>query len=255
LKKRAEAIRSKLNNLFLKYIPPASLPVEQISVAMPLALCLAEERLDPRFWSAKIAALNKMFLGRRDTFRLIGEIISEPVHRGRQPPYDDVGETVPVLKTTDVQNSRIDWGRCRRVSDVALREYRAAQTRRDDLILTCTGEGSWGRASIVNADKAWADGHLAIVRVDGRMVDPYAVLAFLWSEYGLMQFGQRMRGSTRQTEIYPRDIEKIRILIPSEPDQKMIRKEILAQFSLLDEAQCVREECVQTIESLLESNH
>jgi len=69
-----------------------------------------------------------------------------------------------------------------------------------------------------------------------------------------MQFEQRMRGSTRQTKIYPRDIERIRILIPSVSDQKLIRKEILTQFSLLDRAQSLREECVRRIESMVETN-
>jgi len=123
MKKRANQTRAKLRAIFSKYIPPRSLAIEQISSAMPLPLCLSEERLDPRFWSAKIAALNKMFLANRDIFQAVREIVSEPVHRGRQPPYDALGETVPVLKTTDVQNSRIDWERCRTSAKQSLMNF------------------------------------------------------------------------------------------------------------------------------------
>ena len=118
-------------------------------------------------------------------------------------------------------------------------------------MLTSTGEGSWGRAAICDVERALADGHLTILRVNTDTVDAYAALAFLWSEYGLMQFEQLVRGSTGQTEIYPQDIEKIKVLIPTKDDQRLIVRKIREHFAFLEEAERLRREAIQDIQDLL----
>lgn len=66
-----------------------------------------------------------------------------------------------------------------------------------------------------------------------------------------MQFEQRVRGSTGQTEIYPHDIEKIRILVPSDSDQAFVKDRIERQFLLLEKSDSLRKEAIQEIERLL----
>lgn len=186
--------------------------------------------------------------------KYVKEIVAESVHRGTQPDYDDSSGTISVLKTVDIQNRKIAWDECRRVPEAFYNLKTGAQLRRDDVVLTSTGEGSWGRAAIIDVDRAMADGHLAILRIDPTIVDPYAVLVFFWSDYGRMQLEQRVRGSTGQTEVYPQDIETIKVLIPSKPEQKRLRKKIKEQFNLLDRARRLGGEVVGDIRRLLEDN-
>lgn len=251
LKRHARQILSTLQELFGAYLAEHYSSTMQVSSAVPLQICLSEQRLDPRFWSAKAATLIEAFDKSKRQFKTIKHVAVKPIHRGEQPDYSDQLGTIPVLKTTDVQNRRINWNDCRRVTEEFFTDHPRGQLHRGDIVMTSTGEGSWGRAAIVDVERALADGHLTILNVNNELIDSYTVLAFLWSEYGRTQFEQRVRGSTGQTEIYPQDIEKIRILLPSENDQTFIREKILEQFALLDEADSLQRESIEEVERIL----
>jgi len=251
LKKQAQHINTELQELFDNYIARYYAPTISISSSVALSSCVSEKRLDPGFWSARLKALLVALSSSQEQFIAIRELAGVPIHRGVQPEYNDNIGTVPVLKTVDVQNRKVNWAACRRVTEEFFKDHPRAQLRRNDIVITSTGEGSWGRAAICDIERALADGHLTILRVNADIVDSYAVLAFLWSEYGLMQFEQRVRGSTGQTEIYPQDIEKIKVLIPTENDQRLIARKIQEQFALLDETERLRRQAIQDIEDLL----
>jgi len=254
--------QTRVCEYWLKKVDPvsASCPSERwerefdiLSTTESMIRTRLEQRLDPKFYvfELRFETLVQRLTRESVEARSIEEIAREPIHRGCQPDYEDLQGTVPVLKTVDVQNRRVDWEACRKVTEEFFKDHPQAQLCRGDIVITSTGEGSWGRAAICDVERALADGHLTILRVNTDIVDPYVVLAFLWSEYGLMQFEQRVRGSTGQTEIYPQDIEKIKILIPTEDDQRLIARKIQEQFALLDEAERLRWEAIQDIEELL----
>ncbi len=251
LRKKIDQIPALVGQVFEKYFSKSRTAKRDISNSVPIRICISERRLDPSFWSPAAAELNNALTRARGTISLLRDLVLTPIHRGRQPNYEE-SAAIPVLKTTDVHNRRIAWERCRKVEEGQFVDTPFAQLQRDDIVVTSTGEGSWGRAALVDRDKAWADGHLAVIRIDKRLIDPYAVLAFLWSDYGRIQLEQRVRGSTGQTEIYPQDIETLRIIMPSIPDQDFIRGEILNQFAFLDEADSIQNECIKKIESILE---
>lgn len=224
-----------------------------LSSLSSLSRTSAEQRMDPKFYVLELRFERLAeHLSRDDVeVRTIEQIAREPIHRGCQPEYNDLEGAIPVLKTVDVQNRKINWEDCRRVTAEFHDSQPSAQITCGDIVLTSTGEGSWGRAAICDTEKALADGHLTILKINTDVVDPYAVLAFLWSEYGFMQFEQRVRGSTGQTEIYPQDIETIKILIPTENERQQIVQKVRKQFRLLDDAKQLYQEIIQDVESLL----
>lgn len=251
LKKQSWCINAEIQKLFDTYIAKHYSPTIAISSLITLLDCVSEKRLDPGFWSIRLEALLMALRSSQEQFVVIREVAMPPICRGVQPEYSDGVGTIPVLKTVDVQNRKVNWTVCCRVTEEFFKNHPRAQLNRGDIVVTSTGEGSWGRAAICDVEQALADGHLTILRVNKDIVDPYAVLAFLWSEYGRMQFEQRVRGSTGQTEIYPQDIKKIRILVPSEDDQNLIKDKIKRQFTLLERAEQLRQEAIQDIENLL----
>jgi type I restriction-modification system DNA methylase subunit len=254
--------RTRVCEYWLKEVDPADVHCSSerkprefdiLSAAADTSRLCLEQRMDPKFYvfELRFETLAQHFSQEGVEVRTVAEIAREPIHRGCQPDYDDLQGVIRVLKTVDVQNRKVNWKSCRRVTEEFYRNQPSAQLTSGDIVLTSTGEGSWGRAAICDVERALADGHLTILRVNTDIVDSYAALAFLWSEYGLMQFEQRVRGSTGQTEIYPQDIEKIKILIPAEDDQQLIARKIREQFTFLDEAERLRREVIQDVEYLL----
>lgn len=210
-------------------------------------------RLDPKYYvfERRFEQLSTTLSREGIATKSIRQIAKEPIRRGTQPDYDDIEGTIPVLKTVDVQNRKIDWDACRRVSSGFCEANQTAVVRQMDIVMTSTGEGSWGRAAMVDRYKALVDSHLTILRVNPEEVDPYSVLAFLWSDYGRMQFEQRVRGSTGQTEVYVQDIETIKVFIPKEPEQMRIRADLEEHFELMERAQQLHLHAVNSIDRLL----
>lgn len=248
--KKARSLNADIEMIFQQYFA-LNVQEDVISFDYTQQSCAEHARLDPRFFDVKYQPLLGLATDAPDRFSTIVDLTVEPIHRGVQPDYSDGVGTIPVLKTVDVQNRKVNWAACRKVTEEFFKDHPRSQLHRGYIVITSTGEGSWGRAAICDIERALADSHLTILKVNTNIVDPYAVLAFLWSEYGRMQFEQRVRGSTGQTEIYPQDIEKIKVLIPSKDDQRLIARKIQEQFALLDEAECLRREAIQDIEELL----
>lgn len=251
LQKRAQHISIEIQELFDSYIAQYYSPTVSISSLIPIASCVFEARLDPGFWSIRLKALLTALGSSQEEFSTVKDVTISSIRRGVQPEYSDSVGTIPALKTVDVQNRRVDWTACRRVTEEFFKNHPRARLHYGDIVVTSSGEGSWGRAAICDTERAVADSHLTVLKIDEDIVDPYSVLAFLWSEYGRMQFEQRVRGSTGQTEIYPRDIEKIKVLIPSISDQMLIRDKIEKQFDLIEKAEETRQQVIQEIEYCL----
>lgn len=234
-------------------LPTALLERTELSASFKPEHAFAAERADARFFDQRYQALedrmSKVVIEKKGNALPLGRL-GDPLRRGVQPEYRRDG-SIPVLKTVDVQNRKVNWSACRRVTEEFYRDHPRGQLHRGDIVITSTGEGSWGRAAIVDIDQAIAAVDLLVLRVNSDIVDLYAVLAFLWSEFGQLQFSQRVRGSTGQTHLYKQDVEKAKVLIPSDNDQRLIRQKILEQFALLDEAERLRREAIQDIENLL----
>lgn len=247
--KRAAEILQQTESILSQYI---QFPQDDsvITFDYQASSCSEFARLDPRFFDVKYSPFLGYTSERQDLFLSLSEIVSEPIRRGVQPEYYNEAQ-IDVLKTTNVNNRKVNWENCLKTKRSYFNDHPRGQIYNNDIVLTSTGEGSWGRAAICDIDRAFADGHLTILRIDENIIDPYSVLAFLWSDFGKMQFEQRVRGSTGQTEIYPQDIKEIKILKPKEADQKEIRANIQKQFELNEEAKLLKKEAEHRVDELL----
>ena len=187
-----------------------------------------ELRIDAKFFAPKLQDnLNCIYsLATRPGWvvRTLGSLTKEEPRRGVQPRYIRNGD-LTVVKTANVQNEWISWQEASRTAN-ALVTSEQAVVRKNELVITSTGEGSWGRVGLCDIERAVVDGHITIVCLDTSQLDPFYALAYFWTPIGRALFEQRVRGCTGQTEIYTEDIAKVPVAIPP----RSYRSDIVAQL-------------------------
>ncbi|NJE54661.1 restriction endonuclease subunit S [Thermococcus sp. 21S9] len=237
--------------IFNQYIPLSNSEVaeEKITTTYTLKECQQAKRLDPKYFAPKFLIYeNALKQSGYPLSRL--KDVSIKIHRGVRPYYVDNGP-IPVIKTKDVKDNPINWESTQKTNEEFYKNTPRARVPKDALVITSTGEGSWGRTSVNTLEKVVADGEITIVEIDKLKVDPYYVCAFLWTHYGKSQYERSVKGSTGQTHLYPSDIEMI--LIPRLPKglEEQIARETREVFELFYTAQQLKKLAMATLNRYL----
>jgi restriction endonuclease S subunit len=190
-------------------------------IASEVLFSRLEDRIDAGFYATKIQIEERLKTKALD-FEPMGTLCDFP--KAKTPPqesYTDSG--IPVLKLKNITDYFIDWGD---VSFVPERLYpNLFQPKKEDLLITATGEGTIGRVNIFNEDeKCIVTGEVMIIRPHPQKVNPYFLLTYLRCKYGKPQLIRFVRGATGQTHLYSKDIKQILVPIPSKPFQEHIEK-------------------------------
>lgn len=180
-----------------------------------------EDRVDAGFYATKIH-IEERLKTRALNFEPMETLCEFP--KAKTPPqngYTDSG--IPVLKLKNITDYFIDWGD---VSFVPERLYsNLFQPKKEDLLITATGEGTIGRVNIFDEDeKCIVTGEVMIVRPNPQRVNPYFLLTYLRCKYGKPQLIRFVRGATGQTHLYSKDVKQILVPIPSKSFQEHIEK-------------------------------
>jgi len=226
----AEKRRKEIDKIFRKYLDIDLKPSEEVSSIYTLQKAKEVKRVDPKYFSPKLVMYENILFKSKLNLASLRELVSKKIRRGTQPQYEEDGE-IPVIKTGNVHDRPIKWETCSKVNIKFYNMNKKAQVHKDSLVVTSTGEGSWGRTSVSTVEHAIADGHIAIVEINRMIIDPYYVCAFLWTPYGKAQYERRVRGCTGQTEIYPMDIETIIIPRLNKEDESRISEEMVTYFT------------------------
>ncbi len=148
--------------------------------------------------------------------RTIGEL-TIVVGRGITPIYDDEGEFI-VINQKCIRNKDLNFELARR----QIKEFKEEkQVRFGDVLINSTGTGTLERVAQlwINIPKCTVDSHVTIVR-------PKEDLEKVWFGFSLLPleniFESMGEGSTNQTELNPRKIREITLLLP--------RKELRFEF-------------------------
>jgi len=186
-----------------------------------------ENNWDVRIYTKKYKK-NTGFLSKSEYKRISlkdAVVNGEEVHRGVTPKYTPDG--IPVVKTANIQANEIDLTEKSYVSEAFFDSNARGQIKKDDILISSTGMGSIGKVALFDSDeKAFADNHISIVRVNQSLIAPLFLALFLRTERGLLQIERQITGSTGQTELYPSNIERIQISLPSLKVQKKICEEV-----------------------------
>jgi hypothetical protein len=177
----------------------------------------------------KFALLRREWLSEADTFAL-KSLCTRPIKRGVQPEYDD--SEIYAVKTGTLKNGWLDWEEAQSVSEDFFENMkRRAGLRRNDVLVSSTGVGSLGKVDIYERDEpALADGHISIVRINAENYEPALLIQLLRHRVVQWQIEQGLTGSTNQIDIYPNQIESLRVpRLDSD-----VRKKLLAKVTRIE---------------------
>lgn len=151
---------------------------------------------------------------------------------------------VLVLKSVNIGSRFLERTRFSYTKEDFYEKSKKFNPREEEIIITSTGEGTTGRAimflpEIYGIDKCLVTEKVTILRnIDKQKISPYYLLAFFWSKYGKPQLEMYNRGSTGRTELYPKDVAKVVILVPDWRIQKKVEdllKQAYQKKKLADE--------------------
>lgn len=130
------------------------------------------------------------------------------INRGEKPEYSSKG-IIPVLRSVNIRNLGFNNTRQEYVTESYYNSKKNGQVIINDILITSTGTGTLGRASI------WYDHKQAFNVPENSYLrfpvdlNPYMVCLFLNTKFGIEQFFQHQRGSSGQLHLYPVDIKRI----------------------------------------------
>jgi len=209
-----------------------------------------QDRLDSEFFHEK-------YLDNINLLKKTGEIIKlkdmfYTISRGHKANYQENG-FAPVLRSVNIGSLSFNKIRQEFVSEEYFRSNKNGHVYKNDILITSTGVGTLGRASIWFKDSyAFNTPENSYLRNPKNNIDPYLVTIYLNSKYGNMQFFQHERGSSGQTHLYPVDIGKIifpKILLNYE---KEIGDMVREAFILEQESQTFFQEAKDILDKALD---
>lgn len=90
------------------------------------------------------------------------------------------------------------------------------RVERHDILIASTGTGTLGKVAVYNSkEPAVADGHITIVRVDRKKVNPCYLADYLRAGFGHDQIERLYTGSTGLIELTPQQVESVVVELPS----------------------------------------
>lgn len=142
----------------------------------------------------------------RPTIKVL-DVLKE-IEKGVQPKYDSEGE-IPVVKISNLKNSKIDLGNSELISyewyNSLLKEK---SLQKDDVIFCCTGKCSLGKVDIVDFEN---EAVLSIdnycLRLDKEKYNTLFFTFFFRSMLGVFQFERDFTGTTNQIHLYDEQIK------------------------------------------------
>ena len=143
-------------------------------------------------------------------------------HRGKKPSEESMAG-IPILKVRNVTGRGISMDTDNSPDTEQIREEcKKAIIRKNDVLITSTGEGTIGRVEIYLYDEpSIADGHVTICRLKAE-IDSHYVVEFLRSEHGQIQMLRHISGSTGQTELLIDHIAALVIPLPPTEIQRAV---------------------------------
>ena len=204
-------------------------------------------RIDAEHFQPKYARLIR-HLEKTGKAVKLGDIAPKP-HRGVQPRYVEGGDVLAV-NSRYVGKQFINIEHCERTDRAFYEANKRAVVRKYDVIMNSTGWGTIGRANCVLHDEPTVvDNHVTIIRPT---CNPTYLAVFLNSSLGQLQTNQWLSGSSGQIEIYPADVVRYTVFLPSPGFQQKIADLVTAACEARAKAKKLLEAAKQKIEGLIE---
>lgn len=200
-------------------------------------------RFDYKYWNAKIRCkIHDVYDTHKKTILDINEIKTS---RGRSPSADnyvDAEEGYAIViksgsnisKQGQVKVEGADWIE-KSVYDEFIEQAKSSGENKNlikkgDVLLSSTGDGTLGKACVFNLNlPAIADGHVTIIRVNKKEIDPNYLCDYLRLGFGSVQIDRLYTGSTGMIELTPDQVDSIVVDMRSSiEEQKTLSRKLRA---------------------------
>lgn len=177
-------------------------------------------------------------------------------YRGKSPKYSDKGSKF-ILNQKCNRVNEIVTDYAKTVDDEWLSSIpKGVLTRKGDILINSTGEGTLGRATCIAEDDHVGlayDSHVLLLRVNEKEVDPQLLVAIINSSYGQAQVERyKSAQATKQTELGIENTKKFLFPLPSISEQRQIAAEIqkreIKAKALRGEAESLRQHAKKEFE-------
>jgi len=216
---------------------------------VPLSRARQVQRLDAEHFRPRYDGLIAHLKRTGKAKRL--EEIATHIKRGLQPDYVENGEVV-VVASQHLGRWLLDVDATGRTDTRFWAEKKAARIERGDLLIYATGAPYVGRTNWWLEDrKAVASNHVTILRTTDSVALQGYLQVFLSSPVGMWQAAQHQRGSNQQ-ELYPEDIGRFLIYLPSQEFQQKVANLVQQSYQARQKAKAVLGEAKRNVEALIE---
>ena len=142
----------------------------------------------------------------------------EEIHRGKSPEYCKQDGAI-ILNQKCNRKNEIDLRYAKNVSKAWLANIPSdLLTKKNDILVNSTGEGTLGRASLIASDEYVGfayDSHVLLLRLNLTEVDPLLFVYLFNSTFGQKQVAlYKSAQATKQTELGIENTKKIRFPLP-----------------------------------------
>lgn len=162
---------------------------------------------------------------------------------GGKTPNEYVESGVPIIKLRNVTGRGINWD-TDFVDDEFFQRNTELHIRRNDILLTSTGDGTIGRVDLYDKNENLIpDGHVTAIRIrNTKELFPYYLLSYLRSKLGQAQIERQTVGCTGQTELNDPDINKILIVYPKtiSKQKEIIKPVVTTEKNALGKESAIR---------------
>jgi restriction endonuclease S subunit len=163
-------------------------------------------RLDPEYYKPELTELDSKLI----TFSRKLSHFSSNITTGKTPQYYDGVDTIPVIRSGDLDNFFID-----ETISTLVRTYpknKGINLNYGDILISAIGRGSIGKVSIYLGGGS-ATTVSEVIVLQKLSINPYLLAAFLSSKYGKIQIDRQITGSTGQLHLIRQYLEEI--LVPT----------------------------------------
>ena len=177
-------------------------------------------------------------------------------YRGKSPQYSSTGTAI-ILNQKCNRKDRITLEYAKTVKDTWIETIDPSiLTRKQDILINSTGEGTLGRASLVSLQEHVGlayDSHMLLLRVNQEEVDPQLFVFLFNSSFGQKQVAMyKSAQATKQTELGIENTKKIVFPLPDIQQQRtlssVIKKEMQRIDKLAEKAGSLRQRAKEEFE-------
>lgn len=198
-------------------------------------------RFDFKYWNIEVRKAIKNLVDLKNPS--IKELNTISTRRGKSPSADSyvdeedgfalvVKAGSNVSKIGTIISTDSDWIEKSIYEEFVEKEKESKENinivKKGDIILSSTGDGTLGKCCVYDLKHpAIGDGHVTILRVDKKIIDPYYLADFLRKGFGSVQIFRLYTGSTGLIELTPDQVDTIIVDLKKDIiEQKLISKKV-----------------------------